>query len=117
MAGSFQSSTYFSISPGAHFSASLQAFIPRDAFPVDKSIRAVAALEDGEGNVIARTEFPCAPWRSGTGLLQAVLPDAPCVLELVTRLYADETILEESTMPVYVGARGVLEAACDNQAL
>ena len=78
---------------------------------MDKSIRACASLEDSEGNVIARTEFPCAPWRSGTGLLEAALPDTPCVLELVTRLYADEEILEESTMPVYVGARGALEAA------
>lgn len=96
---------------GARFSAALRAFIPKDALSVDKSIRACAALEDGEGNVLARTEFPCAPWRSGTGLLEAALPDTPCVLELVTRLYADEEILEESTMPVYVGARGALEAA------
>ena len=96
---------------GARFSASLQAFIPKAILSVDKFIRACASLEDSEGNVIARTEFPCAPWRSGTGLLEAALPDTPCVLELVTRLYADEEILEESTMPVYVGARGALEAA------
>ena len=96
---------------GAHFSASLQAFIPRSVFSVDKSIRAVAVLEDGEGRVIARTEFPCAPWRACTGLISASLPDAPCVLELVTRLYADEDVLEESTLPVYVGERGALEMA------
>ena len=96
---------------GAHFSASLHAFIPRDVFSVDKSIRAVATLEDSEGGVIARTEFACAPWRSCTGLLNAMLPDTPCVLELVTRLYADEDVLEESTLPVYVGERCALEAA------
>lgn len=96
---------------GAHFSASLQAFIPRSVFSVDKSIRAVAVLEDGEGRVIARTEFPCAPWRACTGLISASLPDAPCILELVTRLYADEDVLEESTLPVYVGERGALEMA------
>lgn len=96
---------------GSRFSASLQAFIPKDVLSVDKSIRACASLEDREGSVIARTEFPCAPWRSGTGLIEAALPDTPCVLELVTRLYADEEILEESTMPVYVGARGALESA------
>jgi len=96
---------------GSRFSASLQAFIPRDVLSVDKSIRAVASLEDAEGHVIAQTEFPCAPWRSGTGLLETALPDAPCVLELVTRLYADEDVLEESTMPVYVGERGALEMA------
>lgn len=96
---------------GSRFSASLQAFIPRDVLSVDKSIRAVASLEDADGRVVARTEFPCAPWRSGLGLLETTLPDAPCVLELVTRLYADEDVLEESTMPVYVGERGALEAA------
>ena len=96
---------------GSRFSASLKAFIPRDVLAVDKSIRAEAVLEDGEGCVIARTEFPCAPWRSGAGLLEAALPDTPCALELVTRLYADDEVLEESSMPVYVGERGALEAA------
>ena len=96
---------------GAHFSASLRAFIPKDVLSADRALRAVATLEDAQGSALARAEFPCAPWRPNTGLLEAALPDAPCVLELVTRLYADDDVLEESTMPVYVGERGALEAA------
>ena len=96
---------------GAHFSAALRAFIPKDVLSADRALRAVATLEDAQGSALARAEFPCAPWRSNTGLLEAALPDAPCVLELVTRLYADDEVLEESTMPVYVGERGALEAA------
>lgn len=96
---------------GSHFSAALAAFIPKDALSVDKSVRAEAVLEDAEGHVIARTEFPCAPWRSGLSLLEATLPGSACVLELITRLYADDEVIEESSMPVYVGERGMLEAA------
>ena len=96
---------------GSRFSAALTAFIPREILSVDKSIRAEASLEDADGNVIARTEYPCAPWRSGTGLLECTLPDTPCALELVTRIWADDEVLEASSMPVYVGERGPLEAA------
>ena len=96
---------------GAHFSASLRAFLPKDVLSADRALRAVATLEDAQGYALAQAEFPCAPWRSNAGLLEATLPDAPCVFELVTRLDADNDVLEESTMPVYVGERGALEAA------
>ena len=44
-------------------------------------------------------------------LLEAELPDAPCVLTLSTRLMAGDAVLEQSALPVYVGERGPLEAA------
>ena len=96
---------------GSRFSASLAAFIPRETFSADKSFRVEAVLEDENGAVIARTEFPIAPWRQNTGLLNATLPEKPSVLELTTRLYADDEVLEESVLPVYVGERGPLQAA------
>ena len=96
---------------GAHFSASLQAFIPQGILSADHELRAEAILEDAQGQTIARTQFPCAPWRSGCGMLEGRLPAETCVLELITRLYADDRIIEESSMPVYVGERGPLEAA------
>jgi len=96
---------------GSHFSAALAAFIPKETLSADKSFRAVAQLEDADGNLLARAEFPCAALRANTGMLEAALPQSPCVLELTTRLYADEEILEESVLPIYVGERGPLEAA------
>ena len=45
------------------------------------------------------------------GVIEAALPDHPCVLELTTRLLHDGEAIEESTLPIYVGERGQLEAA------
>ena len=39
------------------------------------------------------------------------MPDTPCVLTLTCRLLSGDTVLEESTLPIYVGQRGPLEAA------
>lgn len=93
---------------GAHFSATLRAFIPAEqAGP----LRAVAVLEDAQGGELARVDVPCPAKGGELGLIEAALPDMPCVLELTTRLYCDDKVIEESAMPVYVGERGPLEAA------
>lgn len=90
------------------FSASLQAFIPEE---MHAPLTAYAVLEDAEGRVLKSFEAPC-PARGGyLGLLEAPLPDAPCVLELTCRLLENGQMIEETTLPVYVGERGPLEAA------
>lgn len=92
---------------GTRFSASLEAFLSKHD---GSSIRALAVLEDEEGKEFARFEAPCT--RSGyAGVIEAQLPDYPCVLTLVCRLMQGEDVLEESSIPVYVGELGPLEAA------
>ena len=44
-------------------------------------------------------------------MIEAQLPDYPCVLTLRCMLLSGERIVEESALPVYVGERGQLEAA------
>ena len=44
-------------------------------------------------------------------MIEATLPDHPCVLELTTRLLHNGETVEESTIPIYVGERGQLETA------
>lgn len=94
----------------ARFSASLYAFIPAGQFPNETALRAEATLEDAEGSVLARTELACPAKGGALGLLEAPLPEHACALELVTRLYADGELVEQNTLPVYVGDRGPLEA-------
>lgn len=93
------------------FSASLMAFIPRGAYEDGAKLLAQAVLEDGEGRELARFESPCRAAGGYVGVIEATLPEHACVLELTTRLLADGEVIEESTMPVYVGVRGPLEAA------
>lgn len=93
---------------GNRFSASLSAMIPSDE---TRMLRAEAVLEDAQGEVLARFDAPCPKAGGPLGLIEATLPDAPCALELITRLYAGKSVIEESSMPVYVGHRGALEAA------
>ena len=64
-----------------------------------------------EGEVLARHEAVCPPEGGDAGVLTAMLPEDPCVLQLSLRLMCGEDTLEESVLPVYVGARGMLEAA------
>lgn len=91
-----------------HFSASLEAFIPRQTLE-GETIQAVAVLEDEEGNELVRFAAPCR--KSGyVGVIEAALGDKPCVLTLHCRLLRGEEVLEENTLPVYVGERGPLEA-------
>ena len=94
---------------GIRFSAALEAFIPAGA--CEDRLCAQAVLEDGEGHELARFDAPCLPTGGYAGVIEAVLPDRPCVLELTTRLLRGHDVIEESTMPVYVGERGPLEAA------
>ena len=93
---------------GARFSAALHAFI---AAPQPSALRAEAVLEDAQGEALARFAADCPPGGGALGLIEARLPDSPCVLELTCRLLLGDTVIEESTLPVYVGERGPLEAA------
>lgn len=97
----------------SHFSATIHAFLADipSAFPKDAPLRVLALLEDEAGEPLARAEFSCPPDGGELGLLEAALPDAACALTLITRLLSGDAVLEQSTMPVYVGARGPLEAA------
>lgn len=95
---------------GSQFSASLCAFVAPD-LPRSAPMRAEASLEDEEGICLARVEADCPKSGGDIGLIRAALPDTPCVLTLTTRLICGETVLEESTLPVYAGQRGPLEAA------
>lgn len=90
---------------GTHFSASLRALgAPQGA-------RAEVVLEDAQGEVLARVCRSCPEGESDLGLIEATLPAFACVLELTTRLYAGDALLEECAFPVYVGEHGPLEAA------
>lgn len=92
---------------GTRFSATLEAFIPEDE---RRPLAAVAILEDENGAELARLSAPCS--RSGyVGVLEAALPDHPCVLTLACALVLDDEAVEESMLPIYVGERGPLEAA------
>jgi len=96
---------------GTHFSAALDAFIPAGAYEAGAPLSAQAVLEDNEGNQLARFDAPCRHTGGYVGVIEAALPAQPCVLELTTRLLCGSEIIEESTLPVYVGERGPLEAA------
>lgn len=89
--------------------ASLEAFIPKEMLS-GETIHALAVLEDDDGNEFARFAAPCK--RSGyIGVIEAALPDGPCVLTLRCALLRGGETIEESMLPVYVGDRGPLEAA------
>lgn len=98
---------------GTRFSAALEAFVPDDL--QHSLLTARAVLEDDEGSELARIDRPFVPRTQGrgapVGVIEATLPDTPCVLTLTTSLYHGDALLEESSLPVYVGLRGPLEAA------
>ena len=92
---------------GTRFSASLEAFLPPEEA---RPLTAIAVLEDEGGEALAQLRVPGV--RSGhVGVLEALLPERPCVLTLTCRLMCDGDTLEEHALPVYVGERGPLEAA------
>lgn len=92
---------------GTRFSASLEAFMDECD---ESSVEACAVMEDEDGRELARMEKHCK--KSGyLGVIEAQLPDTPCVLSLRCRISRDGKIIEENELPVYVGERGVLEAA------
>ena len=94
---------------GTRFSASLEAFVP-DAMRREGEIRAQAVLEDEEGGELAIFDAPVERG-SYVGVIDAKLPDKPCVLTLRCMLIQEGKTLEENVLPVYVGERGPLEAA------
>lgn len=100
---------------GTRFSAALEAFIGDQVAAWYRTLTASAILEDEEGHEIARVDRPFAPRSDGrgtpVGVIDATLPDTACVLTLTCRLMDGDTLLEESSLPVYVGLRGPLEAA------
>lgn len=100
---------------GTRFSAALEAFVADDAAAQHRQLTASAVLEDDEGNALARIDRPFVPRSGGKGapigVIDAVLPDEACVLTLTCRLMDGDTLLEESSLPIYVGLRGPLEAA------
>lgn len=92
---------------GTRFSASLEAFIAQSQ---SDDLRALAVLEDEEGKTLARFEAPCS--KSGyVSVIETQLPEKACVLSLICQLIRHEEIIEESSLPVYVGEMGPLEAA------
>ena len=94
---------------GTRFSASLEAFVPQDVLSTG-AVEALAVLEDEDGVELTRICMPCS--RSGyLGVIEYPLGDKPCVLTLSCQIRRDGEVLEQSTMPVYVGERGPLEAA------
>ena len=93
---------------GTRFSASLEAFLPEES--AGEEIQAICVLEDDDGMELSRFSAPAG--RGGyLGVIEAQLPDHPCVLTLRCMLLSGERIVEESALPVYVGERGQLEAA------
>lgn len=95
----------------SRFSAVIHAFVPADLYSADDPLIACAVLEDENGLEIAAMRAPCRHTGGHIGILEAQLPDRACVLTLTTRMILDDRILEESSIPVYVGERGPLEAA------
>ena len=100
---------------GTRFSAALEAFIGDQVAAWYRTLTASAVLEDEEGHEIARVDRPFAPRSDGrgtpVGVIEATLPDTACVLTLTCRLMDGHTVLEENSLPIYVGLRGPLEAA------
>ncbi|MBE5799055.1 MAG: hypothetical protein E7321_03795 [Clostridiales bacterium] len=94
---------------GTRFSASLEAFFPQKTAD-GRVVYAVAVLEDEKGRELACTTASCT--KSGyAGVIEAQLPDDPCVLMLHCMLLRSGEVIEENMLPIYVGQRGPLEAA------
>lgn len=96
---------------GSRFSASVHAFFPDGAYSHSDPLIAHVALEDEEGGRLAHLRAPCRSAGGYVGLIEAALPDHACVLTLSATLTLHDEILEQTTLPVYVGERGALEAA------
>ena len=93
---------------GTRFSASLEAYVPEKT-QENEAVQARAVLEDDEGEALAQVCVSVN--RSGyIGVIEAQLPDHPCVLTLRCMLLRGGEVIEESVLPVYVGERGPLEA-------
>ena len=94
---------------GSKFSASIHAFVDeRDA---GDNLIARAWLENDDGERLAALKRPCPPRGGEIGLLTCILPSEACVLTLCASLSKGGEIIEQSQIPVYVGVKGMLEAA------
>ncbi len=95
----------------SRFSASVTAFVPPSAYTSDDPLIVLVTLEDEDGQEIARLGAPCRHTGGYIGLIEAMLPEHACVLSLNAQLTLHGEVLEYTTLPVYVGQLGVLEAA------
>ena len=94
---------------GSAFSATVCAFVDeRDA---DDDLLVRAWLEDDDGKRLTVLKRPCPPRGGEIGLLTCTLPSEACVLTLCAALTKGSEIIEQSQIPVYVGVKGMLEAA------
>lgn len=93
----------------SRFSASLHAFIPEEERA--GAYAAEAELLDADGYALASLSRDCPARGGAVGVIEAALPEKSCFLTLRTRLRRSGAIVEEQTLPVYVGLRGPLEAA------
>ena len=94
---------------GSRFSASIHAFVEPEKSADDLIVRAY--LEDENGKKLATLKRPCPPGGGEIGLLECALPNAVCVLTLFSSLSHGNQVIEQSQIPVYVGEKGMLEAA------
>ena len=94
---------------GSRFSASIRAFVEPEKSADDLIVRAY--LEDENGKKLATLKRPCPPGGGEIGLLECALPNAVCVLTLFSSLSHGNQVIEQSQIPVYVGEKGMLEAA------
>ena len=94
---------------GSTFNASVCAFVDEQDADGDLIVR--AWLEDDDGHHLASLKRPCPPHGGEIGLLTCALPNEACVLTLCASLSKGDEIIEQSQIPVYVGVKGMLEAA------
>ena len=94
---------------GSTFNASVCAFVDEQDADGDLIVR--AWLEDDDGHHLASLKRPCPPRGGEIGLLTCALPNEACVLTLCASLSKGDEIIEQSQIPVYVGVKGMLEAA------
>ena len=94
---------------GSTFNASVCAFVDEQDADGDFIVR--AWLEDDDGHHLASLKRPCPPHGGEIGLLTCTLPSEACVLTLCASLSKGDEIIEQSQIPVYVGVKGMLEAA------
>ena len=94
---------------GSKFSASIHAFVDeRDA---GDNLIVRAWLENDDGERLAALKRPCPPRGGEIGILECALPNNACVLTLCASLSKGAEIIEQNQIPVYVGVKGMLEAA------
>lgn len=94
---------------GSRFSASICAFVEQKENADDLIVRAY--LEDENGKKLATLKRACPPGGGEIGLLECTLPRNACVLTLFASLAHGNRVIEQSQIPVYVGEKGMLEAA------